>query len=195
MLFAVATVVQLSVGSDSARPRTTARQAPLSMGFSQQEYWGGLPSPSPGDLPRPGMQSVSPASAGLSTTTPPGKPSLYNTVQESPQKHHHCRRCTRVTMHTRHMNEHVIGGGNAHSHLRKFAAWRRLTVSLKLQLFSLFIVCTTNFPTRWNISPEDSRNLACVIYSKSPTYGRILFWKYIRKSACLGKSSKVSLGT
>ena len=40
---------------DSLTPRTAARQAPLSMGFSRQGYWGGLPYPSPGDLPDPGI--------------------------------------------------------------------------------------------------------------------------------------------
>ena len=35
---------------------TVAHQAPLSVGFSRQEYWGGLPSPPPGDLPNPGME-------------------------------------------------------------------------------------------------------------------------------------------
>ena len=35
---------------------TVAHQAPLSMGFSRQEYWGGLPSPPPGDLPIPGIK-------------------------------------------------------------------------------------------------------------------------------------------
>ena len=40
---------------------TTARQAPLSMGFSRQEYWSGLPFPSPGDLPNPGIELRSPA--------------------------------------------------------------------------------------------------------------------------------------
>ena len=47
--------------------RTVARQAPLSMGFSRQESWGGLPCPSPGDHPNPGIESVSltcPALAG-----------------------------------------------------------------------------------------------------------------------------------
>ena len=43
-----------------ATPRATAGQAPLSMGFSRQEYWSGLPSPSPGDLPDPGMEPGSP---------------------------------------------------------------------------------------------------------------------------------------
>ena len=45
------------------------------MGFPKQEYWGGLPFPTPGDLPDPGIQHASPASAGkLFTTEPPVKP-------------------------------------------------------------------------------------------------------------------------
>ena len=51
-----------SVWSDSfATPWTVACQAPLPMGFSRQEYWSGLPFPSPGDLPNPGIELVSPA--------------------------------------------------------------------------------------------------------------------------------------
>ena len=42
-------------------PWTVACQAPLSMGFSRQEYWSGLPFPSPGDLPDPGIEPESPA--------------------------------------------------------------------------------------------------------------------------------------
>ena len=42
-------------------PRTVARQAPLDMEFSRQEYWSGLPFPSPGDLPNPGIEPRSPA--------------------------------------------------------------------------------------------------------------------------------------
>ena len=49
-----------SVMSDSATPWTVACQAPLSMGFSRQEYWSGLPCPPPGDLPNPGIESRSP---------------------------------------------------------------------------------------------------------------------------------------
>ena len=48
-------------------PWTTARQAPLSMGFSRREYWSGLPSSLAGDLPDPGIEPeslVSPALAG-----------------------------------------------------------------------------------------------------------------------------------
>ena len=44
-----------------ATQRTAACQAPLSMGFSRQQYWSGLPFPSPGDLPKPGIQPGSPA--------------------------------------------------------------------------------------------------------------------------------------
>ena len=42
-------------------PWTVAYQASLSMGFSRQEYWSGLPFPSPGDLPDPGIEPRSPA--------------------------------------------------------------------------------------------------------------------------------------
>ena len=48
-------------------PRTAGLQAPLSMGFSRQEYWSGLPFPFPGDLPSPGFEPwslMSPALAG-----------------------------------------------------------------------------------------------------------------------------------
>ena len=46
-------------------PWTVACQAPLSMGFSKQEYWSGLPCPSPGDLPNPGIKLRSSASPAL----------------------------------------------------------------------------------------------------------------------------------
>ena len=44
---------------------TVARQAPLSVGFSRQEYWSGLPRPLPGDLPNPGIKPVSLMSSAL----------------------------------------------------------------------------------------------------------------------------------
>ena len=47
------TVCVLHVVSDSATPWTVARQAPLSMGFSRQEYWSGLPCPPPGESSQP----------------------------------------------------------------------------------------------------------------------------------------------
>ena len=57
-----------------ATPWTIAPQAPLSVNFSRQEYWRGLPFSSPGDLPDPGIEPESPALAGgFLTTEPPGK--------------------------------------------------------------------------------------------------------------------------
>ena len=54
---------------------TVAHQAPQSMGFSRQEYWSGLPFPSPGDLPDPGIEPRSPAlQADALTSEPRGKP-------------------------------------------------------------------------------------------------------------------------
>ena len=58
-----------------ATPWTVAHKAPLSMGFSRQEYWSGLPFPSPGDLPNPGIKPRSPAlRADALTSEPSGKP-------------------------------------------------------------------------------------------------------------------------
>ena len=58
-----------------ATPWLVAHQAPLSMGFSRQEYWSGLPFPSPGDLPNPGTEPGSPAlQADSLQSEPPGSP-------------------------------------------------------------------------------------------------------------------------
>ena len=57
-----------------ATPWTIAYQAPPSMGFSRQGYWSGLPFPSPGDLPNPGIKPRSPAlQADALTSEPPGR--------------------------------------------------------------------------------------------------------------------------
>ena len=60
-----------------ATPWTVAHQAPLSMGISRQEYWGGLPCPPPGDLPDPGTELEPPAFPSLQvdsfTSEPRGK--------------------------------------------------------------------------------------------------------------------------
>ena len=65
----------------SATPWTIALQVPLSMGFSRQEYWSGLPSPPPGDLPNPGMEPLSLSllywQAGSLPLAPPGKPDVW----------------------------------------------------------------------------------------------------------------------
>ena len=57
----------------SMTPWTVAYQAPLSMGFSRQDYWSGLPFLSPGDLPNPGIEPRSPA---LQTDSLPSKPPI-----------------------------------------------------------------------------------------------------------------------
>ena len=59
-----------------ATPWTVAYQVPPSMGFSRQEYWSGLPFPSPGDLPDPGIEPGSPTlEADALTSEPQGRPS------------------------------------------------------------------------------------------------------------------------
>ena len=63
------------ISNSLATPWTVAYQAPLSLGFSRQEYWSRLPFSSPGDLPDPGIKPTSPALAGrFFTTAPPRKP-------------------------------------------------------------------------------------------------------------------------
>ena len=63
--------------SDSATPWTAACQDPLSLGFSRQKYWSRLLFPSPGYLPDPGIEPMSPAlTGGFFTTARPGKPFL-----------------------------------------------------------------------------------------------------------------------
>ena len=70
--------VSHSVLSYSVTPWTIARQAPLSMEFSRQEYWSGLPFPAPGDLPDPGVKPRSPAlQADSLPSEPPGKLEIY----------------------------------------------------------------------------------------------------------------------
>ena len=56
-----------------------SHQVPLSMEFPRQEYWSGLPFPTPGDLPVPGIQLESAALAGrFFTTEPPGNPNIHS---------------------------------------------------------------------------------------------------------------------
>ena len=62
-------------------PWTLACQVPLSMGFARQEYWSGMPFPSPGNFPDPGIKPLSPAlqavsciALGFFTAEPPGTP-------------------------------------------------------------------------------------------------------------------------
>ena len=74
-----------------ATPWTVAHQAPLSMGFSRQEYLSGLPCPAPGDLPDPGIEPASPAAPDLAvrffTAEPTEKPiTKYKRQEQTPGK-------------------------------------------------------------------------------------------------------------
>ena len=79
-------------GLQSMGLQRVARQAPLSMGFPRQEYWSGLPFPSPGDLPN---SEIEPTSAALAaryfTTEPPGKPSEMQYRECNKAKRHKTR--------------------------------------------------------------------------------------------------------
>ena len=71
----ISEVKSLSRVQTLATPWTVAYQAPPSVGFSRQEYWSGLPFPSPGDLPDPGIEPRSPTlDADALTSESPGKP-------------------------------------------------------------------------------------------------------------------------
>ena len=61
----------------SATPWTVAHQAPPSMEFSRQEYWSGLPFPSPGDLPDPGIEPGSPVLQADALPSEPGGIPMY----------------------------------------------------------------------------------------------------------------------
>ena len=66
-------------------PWTVAHQAPLSVEFSRQEYWHGVPFPSPGDLPKPEIEPRSPTlqANSLLTEPPPGKSNIYYNEYQS----------------------------------------------------------------------------------------------------------------
>ena len=69
-------VLSHSAVSDSVVPWAVAHKAPLSMEFSRQEYWSGLPIPIPGDLPNPHLSCLLHWQAGSLPQVSPGKPCL-----------------------------------------------------------------------------------------------------------------------
>ena len=73
-----------------AIPWTVAYQAPLYMGFSRQEYWNGLPFPSPGDLPNPGIKPRSPT---LQVDALPSEPPGYDKPRWCTRKERHYFAC------------------------------------------------------------------------------------------------------
>ena len=97
-------------------PWTVAHQASPSMEFSRHEYWGGLPFPSPGDLPDPGIEPGSPTlQAEALPSEPPGKEAVLEALS---YPHRHCLKgcfvifrseCSILT--TGRILEHFIAGG------------------------------------------------------------------------------------
>ena len=74
----------LVVSDSFGTPRTVDHLAPLSVEFSRQEYWNGLPFSPPGGLPYPGINLESPALAGgFFTTETPGKPHMWREICKS----------------------------------------------------------------------------------------------------------------
>ena len=64
-------------------PWTVAHQAPLSVGFSREEYWSGLPFPPPGDLPDPGIKLASPLSLALQADSLPAECFQFFTIEDN----------------------------------------------------------------------------------------------------------------
>ena len=80
LLILLAAVKSLSHVRFFAAPWTVVYQAPPSMEFSRQEYWSGLPFPSPEDLPDPGLKPWSPTlQEDALPSEPPGEPQFTNT--------------------------------------------------------------------------------------------------------------------
>ena len=86
-----------------------AHQAPLSLGFARQEYWSGLPFPSPGDLPDPVIEPASPALPdGLLTAEPSGKPPVTVKGLKKGCKANHKNACIQLsTIHERQLGEAI----------------------------------------------------------------------------------------
>ena len=78
-------MLSCSVMSDSVTPWIVAIQAPQSMEFPRKEYWSGLPFPSPGDFPNPGIEHRCPAlKADFLPSEPPGSGLLFHTPGDLP---------------------------------------------------------------------------------------------------------------
>ena len=87
MSYSQARVCSLSYVQLFATPQTVARQSPVSMGFPRQDYWSGLPFPTPGDLPNPWIEPMSPMSPALAgrffTTSAIWEALIWNTGSKS----------------------------------------------------------------------------------------------------------------
>ena len=124
-----------SVVSNSATPWTVAYQVPLSLGFSRQEYWNGLPCPPPGDLPHPGIEPRFPASGGFFT--------LW---------------ATRETLqHTRHL---LLVLNNQHDAIKIMYWWDVLWDFQAVQISSEYIITEGR-----KVNTAPSQKLKCILLS------------------------------
>ena len=97
----------------SVTPRTVALQAPLSMGFSRQEYWSGLPCLPPGDLSETGIERVTLMSPVLQADSLPAKPLGKRLVDSTNLKSNLAKKCLRINEAGSRWVPHSIGGWRA----------------------------------------------------------------------------------
>ena len=93
-----------------ATPWTIVHQAPLSMGFSRQESWSGLPFPSPGDLPNPGIGAGSPASPALADR-------FFTTSTAWEALHMYIYTCKRLSTQREHVHIYIYIYTHTHTHM------------------------------------------------------------------------------
>ena len=125
-------------------PWTVAHQAPLSMGFSRQEYWSGLPFPSLGDLPDPGIEPGSPAlQADALPSEPPGKPKATQIGDYS----HEIKRC-------------LLLGRKAMTNLDSLLKSRDITLLTKVCLVKAMIFPVVMYGCEsWTIKKAEHRRI------------------------------------
>ena len=114
-----------------ATPWTIACKTPLSMEFSRQEYWSGLPFPFPGDLPDPGIEPRSPAlQADALLSEPPGKP-LYTYTKANKHGFDYCSLMEKLEI-SQHKTSKFILFQNCFSCFRSFALPYEFWISLSI---------------------------------------------------------------
>ena len=122
--------------SDSTSPWTVACQAPPSMEFSRQEYWNGLPFPTPGDLPDWGTEPTSPASPALAADSLPHH--LGSTLYDWLSIKHWLIGLKKKVSYIVKIN-HKVEGGQLVLHIESFLFFKYLN-ALKKQSFKNFLL-------------------------------------------------------
>ena len=128
-------------------PWTVAHQAPLSIGFSKQEYWSRLPFPTPGDLPNPGIKPRSPELQAISLLSELPENQLNQTKQHknSASKSYKAKKCTRKNVY------HMILKGQS-----KFS--RNSPFSVANIFFTLNLVFFKVIKEKWDHKPISRYN-------------------------------------